>query len=292
MGSAHRTALCVTSTSSRVAAWWGCTHQQEKRECSAERKRECVVLERVEHQLCTACKCEKQRCSPIRAPRARHRQPLCILDTVPFTRERPMDEGTEVLVQQRALGGEGTMEKKYGTQGRDGPEWPRLLPERGQCEAERRLRSPPEQRPAHPEGVTWSQAAVWERCPGQTRRVAGHTGTAGGLRECPGKPASEGSLGGHLQGSRWAWEAWEEVLVQGRWPWCRPGQGAGGETAMRTSFCACCSKDPLKPFLKDVLVLPEMIPSPINTFPARGFRCHCSWVGLWKLSLGPLSRGS
>ena len=41
-----------------------------------------------------------------------------------------MDEGTEVLVQQRALGGEGTMEKKYGTRGQDGPEWPHLLPER------------------------------------------------------------------------------------------------------------------------------------------------------------------
>ena len=57
------------------------------------------------------------------------------------------------------------MEKKYGTRGHDGPEWPHLLPERGRCEAERKLRSPPEQRPAHPEGVTWGQAAVSERYP-------------------------------------------------------------------------------------------------------------------------------
>lgn len=167
-----------------VAAWWGCTHQQEKSERSAEQKRECVVLRQVEHSLCTVCECEKQHCSPTRALHELHGQLLCTLDTVPFTREGPTDEGTEVL-EQWALGGEGTVEKKYGTQGPCGPEWPRLPPAGGQCEAKEEALVPTRVTSCHLEGVTWGQAAIWERHPGQTRRGAGHTGTAGRLTGVP-----------------------------------------------------------------------------------------------------------
>lgn len=186
-----------------------------------------------------------------------------------------MDEGTEVLMQQRALvqqgplGGErGNAEREYGTtRGRGGPEGPCWLPEGGQ-------RGTPHQNGVHP--PRGRDMGPGSRLRAALGRPGGWPGTreeaSGVSRLSASEEVTERAPGGR-GGPK---PAGSQVREGGRW--CRPGQGAGGETAVWASFCACCSKDLLKPFLK-MCSCCQMILSPINTFPARVFDA-LQWAGL------------